>query len=271
MFQQANELLNANLDLLIAQGKLKEEQARTDYGRAQIARDMAITELNNRQAALDLQKQYNQISPAAYTKNTQALKVQLQTVEVQYNKTLEQIGEEVGALNEELFAGVGAPFDNRPINEFERALADLKRRVDTGVIKATKLGGPESEALLQRAFALTTADYQREATRDTATSLQKQIEELQRGKTEQTTLSTLIADYGDSWRSLEEPVRKHLEQLATTVDQLKEIQRYKQDPNVYAGLREGAQDYTGQSARSVPTSPTSLKPASKASKTPSPA
>lgn len=243
MFQQANELLNANLDLLIAQGKLKEEQARTDYGRAQIARDMAIAELNKRQAALDLQKKYNRILPEAYTKNTQALKVQLQTVEVQYNKTLEQIGEEVGALNEELFAGVGAPFDNRPINEFERALADLKRRVDLGAIKATRLGGPEAEAFLQRASALTTTDYQREATRDTATSLQKQIEELQRGKTEQTTLSTLIADYGDSWRNLEEPVRKHLEQLATTVDQLKEIQRYKQDPNVYAGLREGAQGY----------------------------
>lgn len=246
MFQQANELLNANLDLLIAQGKLKEEQARTDYGRAQIARDMAIAELNKRQAVLDLEKKYNRILPEAYTKNTQALKVQLQTVEVQYNKTLAQIGEEVGALNEELFAGVGAPFDTRPINEFERALADLKRRVDLGVIKATKLGGPAAEAFLQRASALTTADYQREATRDTVTSLQKQIEELQRGKpeqTEQTALSKLISDYGDSWRTLEEPVRKHLEQLATTVDQLKEIQRYKQDPTVYAALREAAKGY----------------------------
>lgn len=243
LFQQANEYVNANIELLKARGQLSEEQAATEFDRANLAKKFAIDELTLRKQALDLQKKYNQITPDIYTKSLQTLDVERQKIETAYNKTVAQIGEDISKINEEIFAGLGAPFDQRNVNEFERALDDLYQRVDKGVVDAEKKGGPSAAAFLKRARELTTADYQRAASRSTVETLTKQITELQRGKGEVTTLDTIIADYGDSWQKLEEPVRKHLEQLATTVDHLKEIQRYKQDPNTYAGLREGAQGY----------------------------
>lgn len=243
LFQQANEYINANIELLKARGQLSEEQAATEFDRANLAKKFAIDELTLRKQALDLQKKYNQITPDIYTKSLQTLDVERQKIETAYNKTVAQIGEDVSKINEEIFAGLGAPFDQRNVNEFERALDDLYQRVDKGVVDAEKKGGPPAAAFLKRARELTTADYQRAASRSTVETLTKQITELQRGKGEVTTLDTIIADYGDSWQKLEEPVRKHLEQLATTVDHLKEIQRYKQDPNTYAGLREGALAY----------------------------
>jgi lambda family phage tail tape measure protein len=243
LFQQANEYVNANIELLKARGQLSEEQAATEFDRANLAKKFAIDELTLRKQALDLQKKYNQITPDIYTKSLQTLDVERQKIETAYNKTVAQIGEDISKINEEIFAGLGAPFDQRNVNEFERTLDDLQIRVQRAVVDVSKRGGPAATAFLKRAGELTTADYQRAASRSTVETLTKQITELQRGKGEVTTLDTLIADYGDSWQKLEEPVRKHLEQLATTVDHLKEIQRYKQDPNTYAGLREGALAY----------------------------
>ena len=243
LFQQANEYVNANIELLKARGQLSEEQAATEFDRANLAKKFAIDELTLRKQALDLQKKYNQITPGIYTKSLQTLDVERQKIETAYNKTVAQIGEDISKINEEIFAGLGAPFDQRNVNEFERTLDDLQIRVQRAVVDVSKRGGPAATAFLKRAGELTTADYQRVASRSTVEALTKQITELQRGKGEVTTLDTLIADYGDSWQKLEEPVRKHLEQLATTVDHLKEIQRYKQDPNTYAGLREGALAY----------------------------
>jgi lambda family phage tail tape measure protein len=243
LFQQANEYVNANIELLKARGQLSEEQAATEFDRANLAKKFAIDELTLRKQALDLQKKYNQITPDIYTKSLQTLDVERQKIETAYNKTVAQIGEDISKINEEIFAGLGAPFDQRNVNEFERTLDDLQIRVQRAVVDVSKRGGPAATAFLKRAGELTTADYQRVASRSTVETLTKQITELQRGKGEVTTLDTIIADYGDSWQKLEEPIRKHLEQLATTVDHLKEIQRYKQDPNTYAGLREGALAY----------------------------
>ena len=243
LFQQANEYINANIELLRARGQLSEQQAATEFDRAVVARQFALDLIKKQEEALKIQKQYNQVTPQIYAKNLETLNVNRQQVEDSYRRTVAGIGEDVSRINEEIFAGLGAPFDERNVNEFERALDDLYQRVNKGVLDVSKKGGPAAAAFLKQAGELTAADYQRQAARPTIERLTEQITELQRGTEKVTTLDTLIADYGDSWQKLEAPIRTHLEQLAATVDHLKEIQRYRQDADVYTGLREGAQSY----------------------------
>lgn len=243
MFQQANELLNANLELLQARGQLSAELARTEYGRAKAAMQLAKDELANRQAQLDLQKEQGEITPATYAARTAALNEQLKLVEVQYGKTVKSITDDIDTLSKEFFGSAGALFDPRELNDYQRRVVELNKKIDEGIAKAQEKGGPTADALVKLLQGVTGADIDKLASKDIITNLEDQITKLKDGNRELTTLEQTVRLYGAAWEEVDGTVRDQITALAKQLDLLKEMQRYRQDTNVYAGLREGAQSY----------------------------
>jgi tape measure domain-containing protein len=229
LFNKYLEQLNAQNDLLQAQGKLNQANASTEYERILVAKEAADEQLQKEQQILNLRLQFGKITKQAYDSGTQAIQTQTKTVTQESRNAIRKLTDEAQKLYDSFF-GPGGKFSGEQESPLRKLEKEINREREQGIKTATEKGGAAFDQLRKKLDALTGADITGIATErligGDIDALKEQIALLGKSGQELTTLDRLKIKYLEDWENLDPKLRKILEDLAAQKDQLEENNKF---------------------------------------------